>query len=95
MTKDTSFTLLAITLMALASYVPTVHAADAAAGKAVAQVKCANCHEPADWQGETQQTLQSLIRDVVSGKVKHSKVKVELNENEIANITAYWLSGKK
>lgn len=73
----------------------TLWAADAGAGKAVAQAKCAACHEPADWQGETQNSLQSLIRDVVSGKVKHSKTKVELNETEIANIAAYWLSGKK
>jgi len=95
MPKATSFALLAFTVTTLASYAPTLHAADAAAGKILAQAKCASCHEPADWQGETQASLQSLIRDVVSGKVKHSKVKVELNENEIANIAAYWLSGKK
>jgi mono/diheme cytochrome c family protein len=74
---------------------PALWAADAGAGKVAAQAKCAACHEPADWQGETQNSLQSLIRDVVSGKVKHSKTKVELNETEIANIAAYWLSGKK
>ncbi len=33
--------------------------------------------------------------DVAAGKVKHSKTKVELNETEIANIAAYWLTGKK
>ncbi|MGE0114930.1 MAG: hypothetical protein AB7T07_08625 [Steroidobacteraceae bacterium] len=70
-------------------------AADVAAGKSVAQARCAACHEPADWQGETAASLQSLIRDVVSGKVKHSKTKVELNETDIANVTAYWLTGKK
>ncbi|MGC3982825.1 MAG: hypothetical protein QM808_16365 [Steroidobacteraceae bacterium] len=70
-------------------------AADAGAGKTVAQAKCAACHEPADWKGETEATLQSLIRDVVSGKVKHSKTKVELTDAEIANVTAYWLTGKK
>lgn len=69
--------------------------ADAGAGKAIAQAKCAACHEPADWQGETAASLQSLIRDVVSGKVKHSKTKVELSEAEIANVAAYWLTGKK
>lgn len=70
-------------------------AADAGAGKTVAQAKCASCHEPADWQGETAASLESLIRDVVSGKVKHSKTKVELGETEIANVAAYWLTGKK
>lgn len=80
----------AISLLASAAW-----AADAGAGKALAQTKCAACHEPADWKGETDASLQSLIRDVVSGKVKHSKTKIELNETEIANVAAYWLTGKK
>lgn len=70
-------------------------AADAAAGKAIAQAKCASCHEAADWDGETDASLQSLIKDVVSGKVKHSKTKVELNDQEVSNVVAYWLSAKK
>lgn len=74
---------------------PATWAADVAAGKTVAQAKCAACHEPADWQGETAASLQSLIRDVVAGKVKHSKTKVELSETDIANVAAYWLTGKK
>lgn len=74
---------------------PATHAADALAGKTVAQAKCAACHEPADWQGETAASLQSLIRDVVAGKVKHSKTRVELSESEIADVAAYWLTGKK
>jgi cytochrome c553 len=72
-----------------------VWAADAEAGKVVAQAKCASCHEPKDWQGETTSSLESLIRDVVSGKVKHSKTRVELSDAEIANVAAYWLTGKK
>lgn len=74
---------------------PQVWAADAGAGKLVAQAKCASCHAPADWKGETDAGLQSLIRDVVSGKVRHNKAKVELSEADIANIAAYWLSPKK
>lgn len=81
--------------MSLVLLTPVARAADVAAGRNLAQVKCAACHEPADWQGETEAGLQALIRDVVSGKVKHSKVKVELNETEIANVAAYWLTGKK
>ncbi len=74
---------------------PNAWAGDAAAGKVVAQTKCAACHEPADWKGETDASLQSLIRDVVAGKVKHAKAKVELNDTDIANVAAYWLSVKK
>ena len=70
-------------------------AGDAAAGKAVAQAKCAGCHQPADWKGETDAGLQSLLRDVVSGKVKHHKARVELSDADIANIVAYWLNAKK
>lgn len=70
-------------------------AADVAAGKVVADAKCASCHEPKDWQGETTRSMESLIRDVVSGKVTHSKTRVELSEAEIADVAAYWLAGKK
>jgi mono/diheme cytochrome c family protein len=72
-----------------------VSAADVAAGKAVAQARCAACHAPADWKGETDAGLQSLLRDVVSGRVKHTKARVELSDADIANITAFWLSTKK
>ncbi len=90
--KYTTGSILCVLGMLLVS---SVHAADAGAGKAVAQARCAACHEPADWQGETAASLQSLIRDVVSGKVSHSKTKVELSEAEIADVAAYWLTGKK
>jgi mono/diheme cytochrome c family protein len=85
---------LALSLLSCA-WAQTSIAADAGAGKALAQSKCAACHEPADWDGETEASLQSLIKDVVSGKVKHSKTKVELNDQEIANVAAYWLSASK
>jgi mono/diheme cytochrome c family protein len=74
---------------------PSAWAADAVAGKTVAQAKCAACHEPADWKGETDASLQSLMRDVVSGKIKHNKARIELSDADIANIAAYWLSVKK
>lgn len=76
-------------------WVQSASSADAGAGKAVAQAKCAACHEPADWDGETAASLQSLIKDVVTGRVKHSKTKVELSDADIANIAAYWSSAKK
>ena len=85
-----------LALMLAASLVSSVAlAADVVAGKVVADAKCASCHEPKDWQGETTRSMESLIRDVVSGKVTHSKTKVELSEAEIADVAAYWLAGKK
>lgn len=81
--------------MLAAAWAHNASSADAGAGKTVAQAKCAACHEPADWEGETAASLQSLIKDVVTGRVKHSKTKVELSDAEIANVAAYWLTGKK
>jgi len=85
---------IACCVLSIAWCAPTVWAADAAAGKTVAQAKCAACHQPVDWKGETDASLQSLLRDVVSGKVKHRKAKVELSDDDIANIAAYWLAPK-
>ena len=69
-------------------------AADVAAGRVTAQAKCSACHEADDWEGESTGSLQSLISDIVAGKVKH-KQKVELNAAEIANVAVYWGQGKK
>ncbi|MGH8175674.1 MAG: c-type cytochrome [Steroidobacter sp.] len=65
------------------------HAADVNAGKATAQARCIDCHEADDWDGEDAASLESLIRDIVAGKVKH-KGKLQLSDAEIANIAAYW-----
>ncbi|HEX7115505.1 MAG TPA: hypothetical protein VF193_10265 [Steroidobacter sp.] len=64
-------------------------AADVQAGRAAAQAKCIQCHEADDWEGEDAASLESLIRDIVAGKVKH-KTRIELTNEEIANIAAYW-----
>ena len=69
-------------------------AADVAAGRAAANAKCVQCHEADDWEGESAASLESIIRDIVAGKVKH-KNKLELTPAEIANIAAYWGAGKK
>jgi mono/diheme cytochrome c family protein len=69
-------------------------AADVQAGRVTAQSKCAQCHEADDWEGEDAASLESLIRDIVAGKVKHKNT-LELSAAEIANIAAYWGQGKK
>ena len=69
-------------------------AADVAAGRIAAQSKCAQCHQANDWEGEDAASLQSLIQDIVAGKVKH-KNKFELTAPEIANVAAYWALGKR
>jgi mono/diheme cytochrome c family protein len=71
------------------------HAADIAAGKLKVEQNCAECHRPKDWSGETNAALESLIKDIVAGKVNHSKRKLQLTPQEIADIAAYWTSGRK
>ncbi|HEY8540436.1 MAG TPA: c-type cytochrome [Steroidobacteraceae bacterium] len=79
--------------VALIAVVPVVSAADINAGRAVAQAKCAQCHAPRDWEGESAASLEEIIRDIVAGKVKH-RTKIDLTSEEIANIAAYWSAGK-
>jgi len=69
-------------------------AADATAGRIAASAKCVECHEADDWEGESATSLESIIRDIVAGKVKHKR-KLELTPAEIADIAAYWGAGKK
>lgn len=82
-----------VAFAALVSLSIGTQAADVQAGKAAAQSKCVQCHEADDWEGEDAASLESLIRDIVAGKVKH-KGKLELTPAEIANIAAYWGQGK-
>ena len=79
----------------LAIWTAPAWTADIAAGKTAAQAKCIQCHEADDWEGEDAASLESLMKDIVAGKVKH-KTKLDLSAAEIANIAAYWgQPGKK
>jgi mono/diheme cytochrome c family protein len=79
----------AVAVTSLLSSAAPTWAADAGAGKTAAQAKCIQCHEADDWEGEDADSLESLINDIVAGKVKH-KSKLNLSAAEIADIAAYW-----
>lgn len=79
-------------LVALMAWTVSASAADVAAGKAKTEEICAECHDPADWEGEDAASLEAMIRDVNSGAVKHKK-KLDLTDADIANIAAFWASG--
>jgi cytochrome c553 len=84
-----------ITLLVLGGFVSAAaHGADVQAGRRSAQSKCVQCHEADDWEGEGAASLESLIQDIVAGKVKH-KARLELTPAEISNIAAYWAAGEK
>lgn len=80
---------LALTLSASLSTCLPALAADVPAGKAAAQAKCIECHEADDWEGESAASLESLIGDIVAGKVKHKRP-LQLTPAEVADIAAYW-----
>jgi mono/diheme cytochrome c family protein len=79
----------AVMALAALSSLPLTARADVQAGKAAAQAKCVQCHEADDWEGESTASLESLIRDIVAGKVKH-KGALQLSAAEISDIAAYW-----
>ena len=83
---------LAVTIALMSVWAGASQAADVS-GKAAAQ-KCVQCHEADDWEGESAASLESLIRDIASGKVKH-KVRIELSEQEVTAIAQYWGRGGK
>lgn len=81
--------ILTIGVFSMSIVAASADAADVQAGKSAAQSKCSQCHDADDWEGEDAASLESLIRDIVAGKVKH-KGKLELSPAEIADIAAYW-----
>ena len=70
-------------------------AADSAAGKAKVERQCAQCHRPSDFNGETTVALESLIKDLNSGKLPHAKKAIQLSSEDIADIAAYWTLPQK
>ncbi len=86
--------LLMTAALALAGQAGLADAADVAAGKAKVDAVCAECHEPADWQGTSETELAKLIDGVTKGTSKHPK-KLQLTDADVANIAAYWASAAK
>ena len=69
--------------------------ADVEAGKVKVAQQCAECHRAADWDGETNAQLQSLLRDIAAGRLAHRKRPLTLSEKDIVDIAAYWTNGRK
>lgn len=69
----------------------SAQAGDAAAGEAKADA-CADCHDPEDFAGGDVAALTQAIMDVAGGATKH-KAKVDVSEEDAADIAAYWAAG--
>ncbi len=66
-------------------------AGDAAAGKAVFEGDCAECHYEDDFEGESEADILSAIKGAVEDhKGDHLK---KLDAAQMANIAAFWATG--
>ena len=70
-----------------------VASADAAAGKAKFTAACAECHEVADFEGESAAALTETLKAIVAGKQKHKNA-LKLSDAEVADLAAYMAAGK-
>lgn len=68
-------------------------AGDAEVGKARFQQVCSECHELADFKGQSEADLKSKLTDIVAGKIQHKK-KLQLTDAEIAGVAAFLSAGK-
>jgi mono/diheme cytochrome c family protein len=68
--------------------------ADAAAGKATFNDVCAECHETADFEGESAADLTATIKKISAGQMKHKKA-LKLTDQQAADVAAFMASGGK
>lgn len=69
-------------------------AGDAAKGKATFDEVCSDCHEAADFKGQSAADIEAKIKDVVSGKTKHKKKDMKLTDAEMADVAAFFAAQK-
>ena len=71
-----------------------VASADAAAGKATFDSICSECHEVADFEGESAADVTATVKKIVAGQMKHKKA-LKLTDQQAADVAAYMTSGGK
>ena len=82
----------AVLLGSLVSSMP-IHAADSEAGQKTFTGTCAACHKFQSYAGKSETELQTEIKGIVAGTVKHPK-KLTLSADDIANVAAYIASNE-
>ena len=68
--------------------------ADAAAGKATFNDVCSECHETADFEGESAADLTATIKKISAGQMKHKKA-LKLTDQQAADVAAFMAGGGK
>ncbi len=85
--KNTRIVAVAMTSALLAAALP-VHAADSAAGQKTFEGICAACHQLKSYAGKSDADLETAIKGIEAGTVKHPK-KLTLSGTDITNVAAY------
>ena len=83
---------LSVATFAIAGFSMTA-TADAAAGKTKFAAACAECHEVADFEGESAAALTESLKKIVAGTQKHKEA-LKLTDAEVADLAAYMAAGK-
>jgi mono/diheme cytochrome c family protein len=85
----------AVTLLAVGAgaFARAGGAGDAQAGKAIVGANCGACHDGmmSMWQGKSAADIDGLIHQVAAGQAPHPK-KLELTDQQMADVAAYWAS---
>jgi mono/diheme cytochrome c family protein len=68
--------------------------ADTAAGKGKFNAMCGQCHNSADFEGDSPSQLADTLRKIVGGQMPHKK-SLQLSDQEIADIATYMSTGGK
>ena len=87
------YTAVVLASMTLMSWCSLASAGDAAAGKAVFDEKCAECHYADDFTGESESDIAGFMAEARSGAIDHESETVkEISDADAANIVAFWAS---
>jgi cytochrome c553 len=65
-------------------------AGDIAAGEAIADAICLECHYADDFEGMTAAEIEAKIRDARAGKLKHDAEINDISEEDIPHVAAYF-----
>ncbi|MGD8976750.1 MAG: c-type cytochrome [Gammaproteobacteria bacterium] len=69
----------------------TAAAGDPAAGEAIYDEQCADCHEPDDFEGESAADIAALISSEDTASVHKKKADIsKLSAEDVANIAAFF-----
>lgn len=70
-------------------------AGDTAAGKAIYDDDCAECHDADEFEGESVEDIKGWIEDIVAGKVEHRGTAKDLTPEQVDAIAAFFAAGDK